>query len=30
VVAPERLVIPCISDHRLPSVLVDEVHIFTL
>jgi hypothetical protein len=30
VVAPERLVVPCISDHRLPSAFVDEVHILTL
>jgi hypothetical protein len=29
VVAPERLVVPCISDCRLPSALVDEVHDFT-
>jgi hypothetical protein len=28
-VVPERLVVPCISDCRLPSVLVDEVHVFT-
>jgi hypothetical protein len=30
VVAPERLVVPCISDCRLPSALIDEVHVFTL
>jgi hypothetical protein len=30
VVAPERLVVPCISDRRLPSVLVDEVHVLSL
>jgi hypothetical protein len=29
VVAPERLVVPCISDHRLPSAFVDEVHVVT-
>jgi hypothetical protein len=29
VVAPERLVVSCISDRRLPSALVDEVHVFT-
>jgi hypothetical protein len=29
VVAPERLVVPRISDCRLPSVLDDEVHVFT-
>jgi hypothetical protein len=29
VVAPERLVVPCISDHRLPSLFVDEVYVFT-
>jgi hypothetical protein len=29
VVVPERLVVPCISDCRLPSALVDEVHVFT-
>jgi hypothetical protein len=29
-VAPERLVVSCISDRRLPSALVDEVHILTL
>jgi hypothetical protein len=28
-VAPERLVVTCISDHRLPSAFVDEVHILT-
>jgi hypothetical protein len=28
-VAPERLDVPCISDRRLPSALVDEVHILT-
>jgi hypothetical protein len=29
VVVPERLVVPCISDCRLPPGLVDEVHVFT-
>jgi hypothetical protein len=29
VVAPERLVVPCISDGCLPSTLVDEVHVLT-
>jgi hypothetical protein len=29
VVAHERLVVPCISDGRLPSTLVDKVHVFT-
>jgi hypothetical protein len=29
VVAPERLVVPCISDGRSPPTLVDEVHVFT-
>ena len=29
VVALERLVVPCISDRRLPSALVDEVHVLT-
>jgi hypothetical protein len=29
VVAPERLVVPRILDCRLPSTLVDEVHVFT-
>jgi hypothetical protein len=29
VVAPERLVVPCISDRRSPSALVDEVHVLT-
>jgi hypothetical protein len=29
VVAPERLVVPCISDRRFPSALVDEVHVLT-
>jgi hypothetical protein len=29
VVAPERLVVPCISDGCLPSALVDEVHVLT-
>jgi hypothetical protein len=28
-VAPERLVVPCISDGRLPSTFIDEVHVFT-
>jgi hypothetical protein len=30
VVAPERLVVPCILDRRSPSALVDEVHVLTL
>jgi hypothetical protein len=30
VVAPERLVVPCISDRCLPSALVDEFHVLTL
>jgi hypothetical protein len=29
VVAPERLVVPCISDRRSPSTFIDEVHILT-
>jgi hypothetical protein len=29
VVAPERLVVPCISDRRSTSILVDEVHVLT-
>jgi hypothetical protein len=29
VVAPERLVVPCISDRRSPSAFVDEVHVLT-
>jgi hypothetical protein len=29
VVAPKRLVVLCISDCHLPSVLIDEVHVFT-
>jgi hypothetical protein len=29
VVAPERLVVPRISNCRLPYELVDEVHVFT-
>jgi hypothetical protein len=29
VVAPERLVVPRISDRRLPSAFVDEVHVLT-
>jgi hypothetical protein len=29
VVAPERLVVPCILDRRSPSALVDEVHVLT-
>jgi hypothetical protein len=29
VVAPERLVVPCISDDRSPPTLIDEVHVFT-
>jgi hypothetical protein len=28
VVAPQRLVVPCILDGRLPSTLVGEVHVF--
>jgi hypothetical protein len=28
-VAPERLVIPCISGRRLPTAFVDEVHVLT-
>jgi hypothetical protein len=28
-VAPERLVVSCISGSRLPSAFVDEVHILT-
>jgi hypothetical protein len=28
-VAPERLVVPCILDRRSPSALVDEVHVVT-
>jgi hypothetical protein len=28
-VAPERLVVSCISGHRLPPALVDEVHVLT-
>jgi hypothetical protein len=28
-VAPERLVVTCISDRRLPPTLVDEVHVLT-
>jgi hypothetical protein len=28
-VAPERLVVSCISGRRLPSTLVDEVHVLT-
>jgi hypothetical protein len=28
-VAPERLVIACISDCSPPSVLIDEIHVFT-
>jgi hypothetical protein len=28
-VAPERLVVSCISGHRLPSAFVDEVHVLT-
>jgi hypothetical protein len=27
VVAPERLIVPCILDRRSSSVLVDEVHV---
>jgi hypothetical protein len=30
VVAPERLVVPCISDRYLSSALVDEVHVLSL
>jgi hypothetical protein len=29
VVAPERLVVPFISDRRSPSMFVDEVHVLT-
>jgi hypothetical protein len=29
VVAPERLVVPCVSNCRLPSAFVDEVRVFT-
>jgi hypothetical protein len=29
-VTPQRLVIPCISDHCSPSSLVDEVYILTV
>jgi hypothetical protein len=29
VVAPERLVVSCISDRCLPSALIDEDHILT-
>jgi hypothetical protein len=29
-VAPERLVVTCISDRRLPSAFIDEVHVLTL
>jgi hypothetical protein len=29
VVAPERLVVPCISDCCSPPVFIDEVHILT-
>jgi hypothetical protein len=29
VIAPERLVVPCISGRRLPSALVDEVHVLS-
>jgi hypothetical protein len=29
VVTPEHLVVPCISYGCLPSVLVNEVHVFT-
>jgi hypothetical protein len=28
-VVPERLVVPCISGRRLPTVFIDEVHILT-
>jgi hypothetical protein len=27
VVAPECLVVPCISDHRSPSTFIDEVDV---
>jgi hypothetical protein len=30
VVAPERLVVACISDRRSPSTFVDEVHVLPL
>ena len=29
VVAPKRLVVPCISDRCLPPALVDEIHVLT-
>jgi hypothetical protein len=29
-VAPERLVVTCISDRRLPSAFVDEVYVLML
>jgi hypothetical protein len=29
-VTPERLVVPCISDCRSPSSLVDEVYILAM
>jgi hypothetical protein len=29
-VAPERLVVPCISGRRLPPAFVDGVHVLTL
>jgi hypothetical protein len=29
VVAPERLVVPCIPDRHSPSMFVDEVHVLT-
>jgi predicted membrane-bound mannosyltransferase len=28
-VAPESLVVPCISGHRLPTAFVGEVHVLT-
>jgi hypothetical protein len=29
-IAPERLVVPCISDCCLPSSLVDEVYVLAM
>jgi hypothetical protein len=29
-VAPERLVVSCISGYRLPYAFIDEVHVLTL
>jgi hypothetical protein len=28
-IAPERLVVPCVLDYCSPSSLVDEVHVLT-